>query len=110
MIKDNMFVGLPTINEYREINTLEILKEYLLFKGTWDDNGQPCNKTVSPNNKDLISSGLFVYGLKDNTTNRTAIAYYCEREARRNLAILNNKIIIPKEIWDKCNEYNKKHC
>ena len=105
-----MFTGNATLHDYREMNVLAIFEEFLLYKGTFDATGNPINKTVSPNNKDLISSGLFVYGLKDNPTNRKSISYYCERTARRNLAIVNNMIVIPIEIWNKCDEYNKQHC
>jgi hypothetical protein len=107
MINSNMFVGEPTIKDYRNMVLEDILKEYLLFKGTTDSQGLPCNQSVSP--RELVSSGLFVYGLKDNPTNRTSIAYYCERQARQNLWMDGNKIMIPKEVWEKCNEINNKY-
>ena len=107
MIKSNMFVGEPTIKDYRDMILKEILEEYLLFKGTTDSRGLPCNQSVSP--KELVNSGLFIYGLKDNPTNRNSIAYYCERQARKNLWMDGNKITIPKEIWEECNEINKQY-
>lgn len=37
MIGKNMFVGEPTINDYREISLEDVLKEHLYFKGTYDE-------------------------------------------------------------------------
>lgn len=110
-----MFYGEPTIKEYRDISPREIIREYLLAKGTWsvttfrDESPKPVHKEVHP--KDLVSSGLFVYGLKDNPTNRRAIEYYCERWAQQHLIIDNNHLIrIPTELWEECDAYNKAHC
>lgn len=108
MINKNMFVGEPTIKEYRDISLVDVLKEYLLFKGTFDEKQNPCNKDVHP--KELCRSALWVYGLKDNPTNRTNVVYYCERQARQNLWLREGRIVIPEEIWNDCNEYNRKMC
>ena len=51
MIGKNMFVGEPTIKEYRDISLEDVLKEFLYFKGTFDERQNPCNKEVHP--KDL---------------------------------------------------------
>ena len=114
MIKDNMFFTNPTIKDYREMDIPNIIKEYLKTKGTWfkspfkNDIPQPINKSV--NIKNLITSGLFVYGLKDNSTNKRAIEYYCERWGHINQIIDEKGVInIPKEIWDECDEYNRIH-
>lgn len=109
MIKDNMFYGDKTIDDYREISLGAILREYLLYKGTWNQKGEPINKEVSI--KDLVSSGLYVYGLKNNPTNRKAIEYYCMRKARIYLLISqNDTIVIPEKLWNSVDEYNKKMC
>lgn len=108
MIGRNMFYGEPTISDYREMVLDDILKEYLKYKGTWDNKGNDTNKTVRT--KDLIGSALFVYGLKSNPTNRQAVEYYCEREARRRLIMLQDEIVVPDNIWNECNEYNRKYC
>ena len=115
MIKNNMFYGDPTIKEYRDMEIEKIIEEYLLTKGTWsrycslsDDNTpRPINKKISP--KDLISSGLFVYGLKDNPTNKRAIEYYCERWANINQAWDGFDIRVPSDLWNRCDEYNRVH-
>ena len=109
MINKSFFFSEPKIKDYRDISLDAVLKEYLLYKGTWDDRKEPINKEVGT--KQLINSGLFVYGLKSNPTNRRAIEYYCAREAqRRNLLTDDNQIKVPEEIWNECNEYNKKFC
>lgn len=103
MINKNMFFTEPTIKDYRDIKLDEVLKEFLLFKGTKDGG----NKKV--NIKDLISSALFVYGLKSNVTNKKAIEYYLEKEARQRLIIENNTIVVPSILWDECDKYNREH-
>lgn len=110
MINKNFFFTEPKIQDYREISLDAVLKEYLLYKGTWDSKGNPTNEAVSA--KDLIGSGLFVYGLKSNPTNRRAVEYYCCREAQRRLLLSDrgNVITVPKELWNECNEYNEKYC
>ena len=115
MINKNMFYGEPTINDYRDIDPREIIREYLLTKGTWcrtsikDESPKPIHKEVHP--KDLVNSGLFVYGLKDNPTNRRAIEYYCERWGHIHQIIDGHHLIsIPSDLWEECDEYNKIHC
>lgn len=107
MIKESMFFGSPTVKDYRDMKLEDVLKEYLLFKGTRDRNDVPCNQDVAP--KELVGSALFVYNLKNNATNKSAILYYCERQARQNLWFRGGKISIPKEIWEECDKYNKEH-
>ena len=115
MIKNNMFYGEPTIKEYRDMEIEKIIEEYLLTKGTWsrycswckDDMPIPINKKISP--KDLISSGLFVYGLKDDPTNTRAIEYYCERWANITQMWDGLEIRVPSDLWNRCNEYNRAH-
>ena len=107
MIGKNMFVGEPTINDYREISLEDVLKEHLYFKGTYDERNVRHN-AVTP--KELCNSALWIYGLKDNPTNRTNVMYYCERQARQNLWFKDGKIVIPDELWKECNEYNNKMC
>ena len=34
----------------------------------------------------------------------------CERQARQNLWVRRDHIVIPEEIWLDCNEYNRKMC
>ena len=113
MIKSDMFYGgIPTIKEYRDMDIPSIIREHLLTKGTWsrnnhkDDSPYPINKVVFP--KDLISSGLFVYELKDNPTNRRAIEYYCERWAQIH-QIMDQKglIHIPEDLWKEADKKNK---
>lgn len=108
MIGKNMFVGESTIKEYRDISLEDVLKEFLYFKGTFDERQNPCNKEVHP--KDLCRSALWLYGLKDNPTNRTNVVYYCERQARQNLLFRRERIVIPEELWKECDEYNRKMC
>ena len=112
MINRNMFYGNPTIENYREMDIPKIIREYLLTKGTWSrtccvgEIPEPINKDVSC--KDLVSSGLFVYGLKDNPTNRKAIEYYCERWGHINMIIdKHNVISVPSEIWEECDKKNE---
>lgn len=106
-----MFYGDPTMKEYRDMDIREIIREYLLTKGTWTGHGykkelpKPTNKVVHP--KDLVSSGLFVYGLKDNPTNKRAIEYYCERWARINQIMQGSEIKVPEDLWEEC---DKKNC
>ena len=106
MINKNMFVGEPTIKEYRDISLVDVLKEYLFAKGTWDDNGHACNKQVSP--RELFSSALWLYELKDNPTNRRNVVYYCEKKAREALWVKSDRIHIPDDIWNECDDYNRK--
>ena len=91
-----------------------IIREYLLTKGTWtrniwkDEPPKPTNKTV--NKKDLVSSGLFVYGLKDNPTNKRAVEYYCEKWGHIHQIIDNNGVIqIPDDLWEECDKYKEEH-
>lgn len=114
MIKNNMFYGDPTIKEYRDMDIREIIREYLLTKGTWTRPGykkdppKPTHKVV--HTKDLVSSGLFVYGLKDNPTNKRAIEYYCERWGHIHQKIDEHGIIqIPADLWEECDKYNEEH-
>lgn len=108
MINRNMFSGEPTINDYRDMVLDDILKEYLYFKGTWDDRGNEINKAVAP--KELVGSALFIYGLKNNPTNKRSAEYYCEREARRRLILRDGEIVIPAAIWKECDSYNRTYC
>lgn len=105
MIKENMFYGERTIKEYRDIKLDDVIKEYLLTKGTWNREGKPCNIQVTP--KQLVSSCLFVYELKSNTTNKRASEYYCEREARIRQIMNNTQIMIPQELWEECDKRNR---
>jgi len=98
----------PKIREYREIDLVEVLKEYLLYKGTRNDSNEPCNKQVSP--RELCSSALWLYELKDNPTNRRNVVYYCEKKAREALWVKSDRIHIPDDIWNECDEYNRKMC
>lgn len=111
MIKDNMFYGDPTLKDYREIDPRKIIREFLLCMGTRGrksitDDVVEINHEVKP--EDLISSGLFVYGLKDNATNKRAIEYYCERWARKNQIMNVAYIKVPDDLWQECDEYNEK--
>ncbi|MBO4499176.1 MAG: hypothetical protein J5732_02855 [Bacteroidaceae bacterium] len=90
----------------------EIIREHLLIKGTkektrieGDTIVIDTNHFVSP--KDLVRSGLFIYGLKDNATNRSAIVYYCERWARINQIMEGPCIKVPEDLWKEC---DKKNC
>ena len=112
MIKDNMFYGDPTLKDYRDMDIREIIREHLLTKGTWGGsftkNGierVEINHCVHP--KDLVPSGLFVYGLKDNPTNRTAVAYYCERWGRIHQIMAGSEIKVPSDLWKECDEKNR---
>lgn len=114
MIKSNMFYGDPTIKEYRDMEIEKIIEEYLLTKGTWykspfkSEKPKQINKEVSA--KSLVSSGLFVYGLKDNPTNRRAVEYYCEKWGHIHQIIGENGVIqIPEYLWNRCDEYNRIH-
>lgn len=109
MIKPSMFYTEPTLNDYREIEPEKIIREHLLTEGTrrktFEEDVIEINKEVCP--KDLVNSGLFVYGLKANQTNKKAIEYYVERWARRNLLYRSNKtIVVPKELWEQCDKEN----
>lgn len=103
MINKAFFFTEPTIKDYRDMKLDDVLKEFLLFKGT--QNGD--NKSVKV--KELISSALFVYGLKSNQTNKAAVTYYIEKEARQRMIFIKDSIIIPRELWDECDKYNKEH-
>ena len=111
MINGTMFYADRTIKDYREMDVPEIIREYLLTKGTWQNTGkdgapEPANKFVKA--KDFISSGLFVYGLKDNATNRLAVEYYCERWGRIHQVIDEEGIIrIPDDLWEDCDWKNR---
>ena len=113
MIKENMFYGDPTLKNYREMDIREIIREHLLTKGTQGrliaKNGTihcDINRSISP--KALVRSGLFVYGLKDNPTNRSAIEYYCERWARQNQIMTDGgNIKVPDDLWQECDEKNR---
>ena len=105
-----MFYGDPTIKNYREIDPREVIREFLLSKGTrqWNkitNEVEAVNHEIEP--RELVSSGLFVYGLKDNPTNKRAIEYYCERWARQNQIMDVRFIRVPKDLWRECDEKNK---
>lgn len=107
-----MFYGYPTIKEYRDMEIEKIIEEYLLTKGTWykspfkNEKPKQINKEVSA--KSLVSSGLFVYGLKDNPTNKRAVEYYCERWGHIHQIIGEHGVIrIPEDLWNRCDEYNR---
>ena len=111
MIKANMFYcENPSIKNYRDMNLTDIIKEYLYTKGTWDNEGNPCNKEVRPD--ELIRSAFWLYELKDNATNRMNVKYFCEKRARENLWARETygvpRIIIPDDIWQECNDYNRR--
>lgn len=108
MIKENMFFTEPTIKDYRDMKLDDVLREFLLYKGTWDEDGEPTNKKVTP--KALCDSALYVYGLKSNPTNKRAVIYYCEREARARQIMDGDTIKIPTDLWEKCDKYNKTYC
>lgn len=105
MIKENMFFGERTLKEYRNIKLDDVVKEFLLCKGTWDKDGNPTNKEVRP--KDLVDSALYVYELKSNSTNRRAMEYYCEREARVRQIMGGEMIHVPTELWNECDRHNR---
>lgn len=111
MIKSNMFYGDPTIKDYRDIDPREVIREFLLSKGTRQRNQIQNYVVIEVNHEvepgDLIGSGLFVYGLKDNPTNKRAIEYYCERWARQNQIMEGRCIKVPKDLWQECDEKNK---
>ena len=111
MIDKKMFYSVnPALWEYSDMKLEDIIIEYLYCKGTWDDNGKPCNKFVSL--KELVASALWLYELKDNPTNKRNVLYYCEKRARQLLWMINKHgdIKVPEDIWNKCNEYNKRMC
>lgn len=104
-----MFFGEQKIQDYKDMKLKDILVEHLLFKGTRNSyTGEETNRAVEP--AELVSSALFIYNLKSNATNKAAVKYYCEREARRK-GIWNDKygglIIVPDKIWSACDEYNR---
>lgn len=110
MIKNNMFYGDPTIKDYRDIDPREIIREHLLNKGTRarnfvDGTINEIHHKIMP--CELVDSGLFVYGLKHNPTNKRAIEYYCERWARQNQIMDDKYIRVPVELWNECDERNK---
>lgn len=106
MIKDSMFFSERTITDYRDIVLDDVLKEYLLFKGTRDSDNKPMHQFVYI--KDIIFAGLQIYSLKYNETNKKSVAYYCEREARRR-NLYDDKdglITVPVRIWNECDAKN----
>ena len=112
MISKNMFYNTEvTLDEYRDMDPVEIIREYLLTKGTWhhfcgSKKPEQVNKLIHP--KELVDSGLFVYGLKSNATNRKAVEYYCERWARQNLLLTDKCLIkVPDELWNECDKKNE---
>lgn len=105
MIKENMFFGERTLKEYRDIKLDDVVKEFLLCKGTWDKDGKPINKKVAP--KSLVDSALYVYRLKYNSTNKKAMEWYCEREARVRQIMTGSLICIPPELWLECDKHNR---
>lgn len=108
MIKENMFFGERTLKEYRDIKLDDVIREYLLCKGTWDKDGEPINKKVHP--KELVSSALYVYELKSNATNKRAMEWYCERAARIQQIMDGTLICIPAELWEECDRHNRSFC
>lgn len=108
MIKENMFFGERTLNDYRDIKLDAVIREYLLAKGTWDKDGKPTNKKVSP--KELVSSALYVYELKSNATNKRAMEWYCERAAKIEQIMDGSLICIPAELWEECDRNNRSFC
>lgn len=112
MINKSMFYGEPTLKNYRDMDIQEIIREYLFTKGTWsrtyriNEKPEPINKLICC--KELVTSGLFVYGLKDNPTNRKAVEYYCERWGHIHQIIdQRNVITIPADLWEECDKKNK---
>ena len=106
MINKSMFFADATIDNYRDMKLDDILREHLLFKGTIGGDGKSCNKKVMA--KDLVSSGLFLYNLKANATNKQAVIYYCEREAQRRDIMRDGYIVVPDELWNECNVTNER--
>lgn len=110
MIKESMFYGKPKLTEYSEMDIPSIIREYLLSRGgtrgrDLDGRVIEMNHAVSATN--LVSSGLFLYGLKANTTNKRAVIYYSERWARKNNLMDGNKIRVPSELWEECDKKNE---
>lgn len=105
MINKSMFFADAKIENYRDMKLDDILREHLLFKGTIGSDGTAENLEVKA--KDLVSSGLFIYNLKANATNKQAIIYYCEREAQRRGIMSKGYIIVPPEIWKECDAINR---
>lgn len=107
MIDKRMFFADPKIEDYRDIRLDDVLKEYLLFKGTIDTDGSEINKKVYLPN--IVGSALFIYNLKSNQTNKDVVKYYCEREARRRLILDGSMIVVPNDIWNECNRINEQY-
>lgn len=105
MIKENMFFGERTLKEYRDIKLDDVMREFLLCKGTWNKEGEPINKKVSP--KGLVDSALYIYRLKYNSTNKKAMEYYCEREARKRNIMDGSVICVPADLWEECDLHNR---
>ena len=109
MIKETMFYGEPRLHDYTDMDIPSIIREYLLMKGTRERDFQgevnKINTIVSPSA--LVDSGLFLYGLKDNATNKKAIKYYCEKWARRNFYWDGGHITVPTDLWDECDRKNE---
>ena len=125
MISKSMFFSNEvTIKDYRDIKLDDVLREFLLFKGTRNRSRRFISaRSIAGDSieilidevhhevsvKEIVSSGLFVYKLKANSTNMKAIEYYCEREATRR-GLMNGdrtRIFVPKELWNECDEKNK---
>lgn len=109
MINKNMFFTEPRLNDYHEMDVEAILREHLLTKGTRCRNlkgeVEETNHTVAP--ADIVPSGLFLYGLKYNTTNSKAVIYYSIRWAQRNQYLQDGQIRVPDNIWQECDRKNE---
>lgn len=102
-IESKKFVDKDTIRLYEQIDGLEVIEQYLLFKGTDHLRGHPF-----VTKKALDEMAHIHYGLKVNATNKLYVGMYLDKFYKRaDLVSSNGKIKVPIEIFIKVDEIHK---
>lgn len=104
-ITEKSFFATDKIDLIKNINGLEIIEQYLLFKG--EDSVGEIKVILFKNLEDMA---LVHLGLIVNATNRLYVGTYLKRFYNHNgLVMLSGKIKIPIEIFEKVKTINDRY-
>lgn len=104
-LTERSFVPKDRIEAIKNIDGLEIIEQYLLFKG--EDSVGEVKAIIF---KKLEDMALIHLGLTVNSTNRLYVGTYLMRFYNHNdLVMMSGKIKIPLKIWERVKEINDKY-